>query len=164
MIEIRYVLQIEDFMDSVRASYASDKRGKRVRMAMSAIGIAIVPLVFDTKSFGEGSGLSYWMIPLGLGLAWYGLFPARRLKAFYQKCVTGEEVTGQFDDARMVTFSATARTEILWSAFDSWIEGQTTFAIYAANVMYVLPKRAFSDESCAEFRRLLSEKIRARTR
>lgn len=133
-------------------------------MAMSAIGIAIVPLVFYTRSFGEGSGLSYWMIPLGLGLAWYGLFPARRLKTYYQKSVTGEEITGQFDDARMITFSTTARTEVLWAGFDSWMEGQTTFAIYAANMMYVLPKRAFRDESCAEFRSLISEKVHARPR
>ena len=162
MIQVLYTLQIDDFMDAVGASYAKDKRGKRIRAAMIVIGIAIVPLVLYTRSFGEDRGLSYWMIPLGLGLAWSAFqSPARRLKSYYKKSVTGEQVTGQFDAGRMVTFSTTTRIEILWSGFDEWMEGDTTFVVFAANMMYVFPKRAFSEGACAEFRRLLGEKIQA---
>lgn len=162
MIEIRYVLQLDDFIDAVRASYAGDKRGKIVRIAAVVVGLSIIPLVFYTRSFGEGHELSYWIIPLALGLAWSAAFqsPARRSRTYYRKSVTGEEVTGQFDETRMVTFSAKSRTEMLWSAFERWIEGDKTFVLYSANLMYVFPKRAFSDQSSAEFHTLLKEKIR----
>jgi hypothetical protein len=157
MIEIRYVLQIEDFMDAIRASYASDKRGKRVRIAMIVIGIAIVPLVFYTRSFGAGRGLPYWMIPLGLGLAWSGLqSPALRLKTYYKKSVTNEKVIAQIDEGGVTTESPTARTEMKWVGFSYALETPNTFSLFTiANLLFVFPKRAFSEQSCEEFRKII---------
>ena len=157
MIEVRYVLQIEDFMDAIRASYAGDKRGKRAQIAMIAIGIAIVPLVFYTRSFGEGRELSYWMIPLGLGLAWSGFqSPARRLRTYYQESVTNEQVVAQIDETGVTTVSSTTRTEMKWAGFAHGFETPNTFSLYTiANLMYVFPKRAFNEQSCEEFRKLI---------
>jgi hypothetical protein len=61
MLEIRYVLQIEDFMEAISAAYASDKRAKRIRVAQIAIGTLIIPLVF----YNEVVWPRPWIVLLG---------------------------------------------------------------------------------------------------
>jgi hypothetical protein len=157
MIEATYVLTIDDLMDAIRSSYRIDKRSNRARIAVGALGIAIIPLVFYTRSFGDGRGLPYWIIPLGVGLAWSSFqSPQRRLKAHYQKSVTNEQVVAQIMESGVTTTSQTARSEIKWAGFAYTIETPKTLALFTnSNVMFVFPKRAFDEQSCEEFHKLI---------
>jgi hypothetical protein len=50
------------------------------------------------------------------------------------------------------------RTEANWAAFKLTFETSKTFALHDGKLLYVFPKRAFSEESREEFRRLVAEK------
>jgi hypothetical protein len=153
MIQSTYVLKLDDFLDAVREAYRHDGRTKLTRIGYVVGGLALIAIVLS----GEPSP-SYWVIAVGLWLTWWGIQPpARRLKRYYQKSVTNEEVVVQIDETGITTTSPTARTALKWAAFELALETPRTFSLHASNLMYVFPKRAFNEASSEELRKLIAQ-------
>jgi hypothetical protein len=55
-------------------------------------------------------------------------------------------------------YTSTGRNELKWAAFNRTISAPNVGVLVSKNVMYVFPKRAFSDEQWAEF----TEQIKSR--
>jgi hypothetical protein len=155
MIEATYVLTIDDFMDAVGEGYRRDRKTRRTRAAYVVVGLGLIAVVLT----GEPSP-SYWVIVVGLWLAWWGIQPpTRRLRNYYKKSVTNEQIVAQIDEIGVTTVSPTGRDEMRWAGFRFVLETPMTFSLYTtANIMYVFPKRAFNEQSCEELRRLMVEK------
>ena len=152
MIEATYVLTIDDFMDAVGEGYRRDGKTRRTRTGYVVVGLGLIAVVLT----GEPSP-SYWVIVVGLWLAWWGIQPpARRLRNYYKKGVTNEQIVAQIDEIGVTTVSQTGRSETKWAGFRFMLETPKTFSLYTtSNVMYVFPKRAFDESSCEELRNLI---------
>jgi hypothetical protein len=162
MIEATYVLTIDDLMEPGKEGYRRDASVKRYRLQWAVVGLGLIAIVLTQKP-----SPFYWMILLGLLFVWNAInLPAPYLKRHFQKSVTNEQVVAQIDDGGVTIEAPTARTEMKWAAFSYALETPNTFTLFTiANLMYVFPKRAFSEQSCEEFRRLIVQKgIRTKPR
>ncbi len=157
MIQATYVLTLDDFLDAAGEAYRHDGKGKLYRVGIVAVGLWLIADALARPS------PSYYGIVVGLLLAWWGIRPpARRLRGYYQKMVTNEEIIVQIDETGITTMSPTTRTELKWAAFQIVMETSKTFSLYAANLMYVFPKRAFNEALSEEFRKLLKNNVPAK--
>jgi YcxB-like protein len=151
MIEATYILTIDDFMDAVRERFRRDPANIRIRVGYIVIGVGLIAV------FVEKLPLAYWLIFVGVFLAWWGIrSPARRLKNYYQRSVTNEQIVAQIDENGVTTVSPTGRSEMKWVGFAYVLETPKTFSLYTiGNIMFVFPKRAFDEQSCEELRKLV---------
>ncbi len=162
MIEATYVLTIDDLVEAGKEGYGDDRTVTRFRVQWLAVGIGLIAIVLTQKP----SPL-YWLMALGLLFIWIAIsYPGRRLKDHFQKSVTNEQIVAQIDEVGVTTACPTSRTEIKWEGFKSMIETPMTLTLLTiGNSMLVLPKRAFTEQSCEELRRLVVQKgIPSRTR
>jgi hypothetical protein len=152
MIEATYVLTIDDLMEAGKEGYGRDLSVKRYRVRWVVIGVGLIAIVLAQKP----SPL-YGLIFLGLFYLWSATrFPTSYLKKHFQKSVTNEQVVAQIDEGGVTTESPTARTEMKWAGFGYALETPNTFSLFTiANIMYVFPKRAFSEQSREEFRKII---------
>jgi hypothetical protein len=155
MIEATFVLNIDDLMEAGKEGYRRDLSLTRYRLQWTAIGLGLIAIVVTQKP----SPL-YWLILLGLFFVWSALrYPGRHLKTHFQKSVTNEQVAVQIDETGVTTDSPTSRGKVKWNGFAFWLETPKTFSLLTiSNVMYVFPKRAFNEQSCEEFRKLIVQK------
>jgi hypothetical protein len=162
MIEATYVLTIDDLMEAGKEGYGDYRSITRFRMQWLAIGIGLIAIVLTQKP----SPL-YWLMLLGMLFIWIAIsYPGRRLRDHFQKSVTNEQIVAQIDEAGVTTASSTSRSEIKWEGFRFMLDTPMTLTLLTIdNNMLVFPKRAFTQQSCEEFRRLVDQKgIPSRTR
>jgi hypothetical protein len=152
MIEATYILTIDDLMDAGKAVYGYESSVKRHRLERLVIGLGLIAIVLTQKP----SPL-YWFILPGLLYVWSAIrFPVRYLKNHFQKSVTNEQIVAQIDEIGTTTSSPTGRSETKWAGFKFMIETPKTLSLLTNNnIMYVFPKRAFSEQSCEELRKLV---------
>jgi YcxB-like protein len=151
MIEVTFVLTIDDLMEAGKEGYARDTSVKRSRVYWVVIGVVLIAIALTQKPFPL-----YWMILLGLLLVWNIVLPTPYLRKHFQKSVTNEQVVAQIDETGVTTESPTSRGEMKWAGVAFWLETPKTFSLVTiSNVMYVFPKRAFNEQSCEELRRLI---------
>ena len=134
----------------------------RFRAQWLAVGIGTIAIVLAQKP----SPL-YWLMLLGIFFIWIAIaYPGRHLRDHFQKSVTNEQVVAQIDEAGVTTASSTSRSEIKWEGFRLMLDTPMTLALFTIdNTMIIFPKRAFTEQSCEEFRRLIIQKgIPSRTR
>jgi hypothetical protein len=155
MIEATYVLTIDDLMEAGKEGYGDDRTITLFRVQWLAVGIGLIAIVLTQKP----SPL-YWLMLLGMFFIWVAIaYPGRRLRDHFRKSVTNEQIVAQIDDAGVTTASSTSRTEIKWEGFRFMLDTPMTFTLLTiANNMLVFPKRAFTEQSCEEFRRLVAQK------
>ncbi len=162
MIEVSYVLTIEDLMEAGKEGYGDNRSITRFRMQWLAVGIATIAIVLTQKP----SPL-YWLMLLGMFFIWIALaYPGRHLRDHFQKSVTNEQIVAQIDEAGVTTASPTSRSEIKWEGFRLMLDTPATLGLLTiGNAMLVFPKRAFTEQSREEFRHLAVQKgIPSRTR
>jgi len=162
MIEATYVLTVDDLVDAGKEGYGDDRTVIRFRAQWLAVGIGLIAIVLTQKP----SPL-YWLMLLGLLFIWVAIsYPGRRLREHFQKSVTNEQIVAQIDEAGVTTASSTSRSEIKWEGFKLMLDTPMTLTLLTIeNTMLVFPKRAFTEQSREEFRRLVIEKgIPSKTR
>jgi hypothetical protein len=162
MIEATYVLTVDDLVDAGKEGYGDDRSITRFRAQWLAVGIGMIAIVLTQKP----SAL-YWLMLLGMFFIWIAIaYPGRRLRDHFQKSVTNEQIVAQIDEAGVTTASSTSRTEIRWEGFRLMLDTRLTLTLLTiGNTMLVFPKRAFTEQSREEFRRLVIEKgIPSKTR
>jgi hypothetical protein len=101
----------------------------------------------------------YWLMLLGILFIWIAIsYPSRRLRDHFQKSVTNEEIVARIDEAGVTTASSTSRSEIKWEGFRFMLDTPMTLSLLTIdNHMCVFPKRAFTEQSCEEFLRLVAQ-------
>lgn len=72
--------------------------------------------------------------------------------------MTNEQVVAQIDQTGITMETPTSRTEMKWQAFAYALETPTTFSLFTiSNLMYIFPKRAFSEITSEECRKLIAQ-------
>lgn len=72
----------------------------------------------------------------------------------------GQELVAEFSDSRIRIEAASGHTEILWTAFKTYIESELLFLIYFSKKRFLaFPKRAFAEDDLNQFRELLASKV-----
>jgi hypothetical protein len=155
MIEATYVLTIDDLIEAGKEGYGDDRSITLFRAQWLAVGIGLIAIVFTQKP----SPL-YWLMLLGMFFIWVAIaYPGRRLRDHFQKSVTNEQIVAQIDEAGVTATSSTSRTEIKWEGFSVMLDTPLTLTLLTiSNTILVFPKRAFTEQSCEEFRRLVAQK------
>jgi hypothetical protein len=162
MIEATYVLTVDDLVEAGKEGSGDDRSITRFRAQWLAVGIGLIAIVLTQKP----SPL-YWLMLLGLLFIWVAVsYPRRRLREHFQKSVTNEQIVARIDEAGVTTASSISRSEIKWRGLKSMLETPGTLSLLTIdNAILVFPKRAFTEQSCEEFRRLIVQKgIPSRTR
>jgi len=125
MIEVTYVLTIDDLMEAGKQGYGDDRSITRFRMQWLAIGIGLIVIVRTEKP----SPL-YWLMLLGMLFIWIAIsYPGRRLRDHFQKSVTNEEIVARIDEAGVTTASSTSRSEIKWKGFRFMLDTPMTLSL-----------------------------------
>jgi hypothetical protein len=162
MIEATYILTIGDLVEAGKEGYGDDRSITRFRAQWLAIGIGMIAVVLTQKP-----SPIYWLMLLGMLFIWIAItYPGRQLKDHFQKSVTNEEVVARIDEVGITTASSTGRSEIKWEGIRLMFETSATLTLLTiGNTLIVFPKRAFTKQSCEEFRRLVVQKgVPSRTR
>jgi hypothetical protein len=162
---IRFRYDLEDYVDATIVAYRElYPYFQRQRLGAILVGLAIVPLVLWTHTLPPpNDSISYWMMPLGLWIAWHfgSSTPTRKARKVYKPLLKDEEYEADISEVGITTVSPTIRTEMQWAAFDRVLEGETTFTAYTGAVMYVFPKCAFTAAEIEQFRNLIGEKVKS---
>jgi YcxB-like protein len=160
-MEVQYTLRIEDFEEITRAAYSAHPRQQRIRWALLLIGIAVLILPFVGV---RGPLHPEWsllpLFPFAMCFIYYGLqTPNRIARKKYGRLLSQEEYKAEISENGIITTSRTVRTELKWEAFSQSIGGDGAIALVHRALMYVFPRRAFTDEQWQEFMRLIREHI-----
>jgi YcxB-like protein len=152
MIEATYVLTLDDLMEAGKEGTSDDRSIIRFRVQWLVVGIGLIAIVFTQKP----SPL-YWLLLIGLFFIWMAIaYPGRHFKRHFEKSVTNEQVVAHIDQSGITTESPTSRCEMKWAGFRFMLETHTTITLVTiSNTIVVFPKRAFAEQSCEEFHRLV---------
>jgi YcxB-like protein len=160
-MEVHYSYRIEDFEDISIATCEADRRGRRYRVAYLLIGTAILLLPFLAAGSLYHPDWSYWpILPVAVCFIYGGLQTPRRIaRKQYKNLLFPTEYKAEISESGIVTLSPTVRTELKWEAFSRRIEGKSVVALVCEAVMYLFPRRAFTEEQWQEFMRLVREHV-----
>jgi hypothetical protein len=166
-MRIEYSYSIDDFTEVIAAEW---KRNPRVReMKVLAWFIGAMLIWTGSVMFEMSIALHEPILALAgateliaiLFLADAALMtPARAAKATYSATLAGNEsYTAEIQENGVLMTSPHSTTDCRWSRFDRTFESSTVIAIFDRNLMYLFPKRFFTEQQVEEFRRLISQNI-----
>ncbi len=156
MIEAKYILRVDEATDAARKAYRYDLLTWLSRAGSVVVGLGLIGIVFTGKP-----SPAYWVVAVGIWFVWHGIqSPVTRFsfRLFLKMGAPNEEVAVQIDETAGIIVAPNVRTEANWAAFKLTFETSKAFALHDGKLLYVFPKRAFSEESREEFRRLVAEK------
>ncbi|HEY6465272.1 MAG TPA: YcxB family protein [Candidatus Acidoferrales bacterium] len=160
-MEVRYTHRIEDFEDITRAVDRLHPRSRRLRQAYILVGVLVVALPFLAAGSIRHPDPTLWpLLPFAACLIAAGAkTPSRRARKYYSKLIFPYEYKVEISDAGITTNSPTVRTELQWRAFSSVIAGKDVLALTYEGLMYLFPRRAFTDDQWTDFMRLIREHV-----
>ncbi len=162
MIEIRYRYQIDDFEEIFREGQKRFPRVRRLRLMFVFLGSVIVLLPFlSSGSLTHPERDLWWTIPIGAWLVCSGWPPSKATRRKrYARRIFDYEYTAAISDSGIVTSSPTVRTELQWAAFSRYYKTENLFALLYEHVMYLFPRRAFSDQQWQAFTEMVQRNVR----
>src|SRR5258708_5032682 len=161
-MDIRYSYKIEDFEEIAEVADKLAPRRHAIRFGLVCVGALLLIAPFLT-----GGGPSHpdpfllGMSPFGVCMILCGILqnPRRVARKYYAPEVEGTEYEATIKQDGITTTSPTGRSELRWTAFSRVIEGKNALGLVEKTTMYVLPKRAFSQEQWADFISLIREHV-----
>jgi hypothetical protein len=163
MIEIRYRYQIDDFEEldrEISKLFPSARRQRWIILSLGSISV-LLPFLSGTLTHPERD--LWWTVPVGLLLICSGWSVSRaRSRKRYGRAIFDYDYTATIGDLGIVTNSPTVRTELQWAAFSGYYKTQNLFALIYENVMYLFPRRAFSDQQWQDFAQLVRSNVRGK--
>jgi hypothetical protein len=163
-VDVRFSNRIEDCEDLTRASHRASPHARFRKWAFLLIGIAVLALPFLGVRGVRHPDWSLWpLFPFALCFIYYGSQTPKRLaRRQYGKLLSTDEYEAHISEEGIITVSPTVRTELKWEAFSRPIYGEVTVALVHGALMYVFPRRAFTDDQWQEFMHLIREHIRSK--
>jgi hypothetical protein len=161
-MKVQYSYRIEDFEDIAEAADRLGVGKKRLSTAYLLAGVLLVFAPFLAS--GRIARPEPTLLPisiLGLCVLVSPFFrnPRKAAHKFYAEWLDSETYTVEIDEHAIVTKSTKIYTELKWAAFSRYIEAQTGVALVIGGVMYLLPKRAFSEDQWKEFTSLYRSNV-----
>lgn len=160
-VEIHYKYLLEDFEEITEAAYKAYPRWARQRAAYLVLGVILLFLPFLAGGSLHHPDWSLWWVPaFGVGGIYAGLeTPKRVARKKYGSSIYPYEYYATISSEGIVTRSPTVRTELKWEAFSHSIESPQVIALVYEGLMYVFPRRAFTEAEWLEFKNLIQERV-----
>jgi YcxB-like protein len=163
MIEIRYRYQIEDFEELFGEIEKRFPRPGRLRLMFLLLGSALVLLPFlASGTITHPERDLWWTAPIGVWLICSGWPPSKaKTRKRYARAIFDYDYTATVSDSGIVTSSPTVRTELQWAAFSGYYKTENLFALIYERVMYLFPRRAFSEQQWQEFTQTVQRSVKS---
>jgi hypothetical protein len=160
-MDVRYSYKIEDFEELAEVADHVVPRRRAIRFGLVCVGVLLLVAPFLA---GPGFlhpdqfmlGLSVFAIPM---IAWGLNTPRRLARRQYAAMIDGTEYQASINEDAVTTKSSTGHSVLQWSAFSRVIQGQNAVGIVYKAMMYVFPRRAFTQDQWADFLSLLRKHV-----
>ena len=148
---IAYEITVKDYTEAMRLLRRHVKATGMVRWGMPLVGLMIVLLPFINRELAG----DYDKFLLGLSV--FGAFllfcsltqhlTRWNSRVFYKRIgVAGENYTAHFSPEDILIESKNQQLRIKWAAFSAREESEQLFMFYSCPLMYIFPKRHFTEE------------------
>ncbi len=160
-IEVEYSYQIQDFEDITHATYKKNPKWREMRVGYFGLGIAILVAPFLAgPRYDDPDKFLLGMSVMGALLIYCGFqSPAKRARKQYANAIQSYSYKAIISESGVTTMSPTVRTEMQWTAFSSFLLTEGVLALFYESVMYLFPRRAFSDRQWQLFVTLIEENV-----
>jgi hypothetical protein len=160
-MDIRYSHKIEDFEELAEVTDKLVPRRRATRFALVCVGVLLL-----IAPFLAGPGLVH-PDPFLLGLSVFSIAviacglhsPRRFARKQYAAMIDGTEYEASISEEAIATRSSTGHSVLQWAAFSRVIQGQNAVGVVYKAMMYVFPRRAFTQDQWAEFLSLLRRNV-----
>jgi hypothetical protein len=160
---LEFRLELDEYLEFVRSQ--ETRTSVATRWIVSALGLLLILtlllLPFAVKNIpGEIAFGLLVVLPFAVFmviLPWYSR-PVRTAKGLYQRAWFKTQTVVIADHGIQFT-TLHDETSIDWAGFHRYTETPSQFQLFMGMVVYILPKRAFTDEQIALFRVLLDRNI-----
>lgn len=160
-MEIRYSHKLEDFEEVAEVADKLVPRRRAVRFGLICVGVLLL-----VAPFLASPGLVH-PDPFLLGLSVFGIAmiacglqsPRRLARKQYAAMIDGSEYEATINEDAMTTKSSTGHSVIQWAAFSRVIQSENAVGIVDKAMMYVIPRRAFTEDQWVEFLSLLRQHV-----
>jgi hypothetical protein len=161
-MEIQYSYKIEDFEEIAEVADKLVPRRHAIRFGLVCVGVLLLiapflagPDLGHPEPFLLGmSPFAFWLIACAIVQN-----PRRVARKYYAPEVDGTEYEASINEDGITTKSPTSHAVLRWSAFSRVIHGLNAIALVEKTVMFVFPRRAFSQEQWDEFLSLLRQHV-----
>ena len=164
-MDIRYSYRVEDFEEITEAADKLNPNRRAIRFALVCGGASLLALPF-VMAGGPRHPDPFWlgMCPLGVCMIALAILrnPRRVARRYYKPYLDDEEYQATINPEGIATKSRTATTQMQWTTFLHVVETGSALALYERSVVYIFPRRAFSQQEWSEFTLLASERVPAR--
>jgi YcxB-like protein len=161
-MDVRYSFKIEDFEEIAEVADKLTPRRHAIRFALVCVGVLllIAPFLAGTD-FLHPDRFLLGMCPFAFWLIACVILqnPRRVARKYYAAEVDGTECEASINEDGITTKSSTSQVVLRWTAFSRVIEGQNAIALVEKTIMFVFPKRAFSQEQWDKFLSLLRQHV-----
>jgi hypothetical protein len=160
-MEIHYSYTLQDFEKIAEAQYRKHPTWRRRRLGYLLLGIAsLVAPFLNSRSIDHPEPFLLGLSVYGLVLVYCGLqSPGRTARKQYRNSIRPYGYTAVISPSGITTLSPTVRTELQWAAFSQSINAEEVVALVYEAVMYLFPRRAFTEDQWQEFLGLINEKL-----
>ena len=160
-MDVRYSYRIEDFEELAEVADKLVPRRRAIRLGLICVGVLLL-----IAPFLAGQSLLH-PDPFLLGLSAFAVAmiacgvqsPRRVARKQYAAMIDGTEYEASIKEDAITTKSSTGHSVLQWAAFSSVIQGQNALGIVDKAMMYVFPRRAFTQDQWAEFLSLLRQHV-----
>jgi len=160
-MDVRYSYRIEDFEEVAEVADKVVPRRRAVRFGLICVGVMLL-----VAPFLASPGLRH-PDPFLLGLSVFSIAmiacglqsPRRFARKQYAAMIDGTEYEVSIDKDAITTKSSTGHSVLQWAAFSRVIQGQNAVGIVDKAMMYVFPRRAFTQDQWVEFLSLLQQQV-----
>jgi len=160
-MDIRYSHRIEDFEEAAGVADKLVPRRRAIRFGLVCAGVLLL-----VAPFLASPGLVH-PDPFLLGLSVFSIAmiacglqnPRRFARKQYAAMIDGTEYEASINEDAITTRSPTGYSVVQWAAFSRVIQGENAVGIVDKAMMYVLPRRAFTQDQWAEFLSLLRQHV-----
>jgi YcxB-like protein len=161
-MDVRYSFKIEDFEEIAEVADKLAPRRHAIRFSLVCVGVLllIAPFLAGTD-FLHPDRFLLGMCPFAFWLIACVILqnPHRVARKYYAAEVDGSECEASVNEDGITTKSSTSQVVLRWTAFSRVIQGQNAIALVEKTIMFVFPKRAFSQEQWDQFLSLLRQHV-----
>lgn len=164
-MDVKYSFKIEDFEEIVEVADKLSPQRRAIRFALVCVGVLLLVAPFLAGAdFLHPDRFLLGMYPFAFWLIACGILqnPRRLARKYYAAEVDGTECETSINEDGITTKSSTSQVVLRWPAFSRVIEGQNAIALVEKTIMFVFPRRAFSQEQWDQFLSLLRQHVPVR--
>ena len=161
-MDVRYTFKIEDFEEIAEVADKLVPRRHAIRFALVCVSVLLLIAPFLAGAdFLHPDRFLLGMYPFAFWLLACVILqnPRRVARKYYAAEVDGTECEASISEDGITAKSSTSQVVLRWAAFSRVIEGENAVALVEKTIMFVFPKRAFSQGQWNQFLSLLRQYV-----